>query len=58
MLCGIAWILAGGDGMGFLQVRACVCMCRELIVCHDVAYGIQFFFIFIVIEVVGVKSVI
>ena len=44
--------------MGFPQVGGCVSMCREPMVCHDVAYGVQFFFIFIVSEVVGVNSVI
>ena len=37
-----------GCGVGFLRVGGCVCMCREPIVLHDVVYGVQFFFVFVV----------
>jgi len=35
----------------------CVCVCREPIVLHDVVDGVQFFFVFVMLQVVGVQSV-
>jgi len=35
----------------------CVCVFREPIVLHDVVDGVQFFFIFVMLQVVGVQPV-
>jgi len=48
-MCGVAWFLAGGGGGGPPRVGGCVCVCREPIVPHDIWYGVQFFYVFIML---------
>jgi len=56
-MCGFFWFLAGGCGR-LSRGGMCVCVYREPIVLHDVVDGVQFFFIFVLLQAVGVQSIV
>ena len=59
-LCVFFWFLAGGCSRlsrGGMCVCVCVCVYRKPIVPHDVVDGVQFFK-FVVLQVVGVQSIV
>ena len=43
---------------GRLVLAWVVCVCREPIVPHDIVYGVQFFYVFFMLWMVGVQSVV
>jgi len=47
-MCGVTWFLFGGSG-GPPRVGGCVCVCWKPIVHHDIVYGVQFFYVFIML---------
>ena len=58
-MCGFFWFLAGGCGrLSRGGICVCVCVYREPSVPHNVVDGVQFFFKFVVLQVVCVQSIV
>jgi len=56
-LCVVFSCLWLGVAVGCLGV-GCACVYRQPIVPHDVVDGVQFFFKFVMLQVVGVQSIV